>query len=134
MIRSLCSVLDFIYWQCCNYNYQKSMMKLLVKMVNSYWANAPFWDPLKTSENLKVFWCFQGVSKGGIGSIWVNDYHRLLKDCWRCLCHISGWSKVDRNSDILGGNSETPYFWYFFISLQAKWTPAVVLLYKISKV
>ena len=35
--------------------------------INSYWANVLFWDPLKTPENLKIFWCFQGVSKGKTG-------------------------------------------------------------------
>ena len=27
----------------------------------------PFSSPLKSSENFKVFWCFQGVEKGCIG-------------------------------------------------------------------
>ena len=30
--------------------------------------NVLFLYPLKTSENLKVFWCFQGVEKGCIGN------------------------------------------------------------------
>ena len=33
----------------------------------------PFSTPLETSENRKVFWCFQGVEKGCTGSKWVND-------------------------------------------------------------
>ena len=33
--------------------------------------NAAFLYPLKTSEDLKVFWCFQGVEKGCIGKEWV---------------------------------------------------------------
>ena len=32
----------------------------------------PFSSPLKTSENRKVFWCFQGVEKGSIGNKWVK--------------------------------------------------------------
>ena len=32
----------------------------------------PFSTPLKTSENRKVFGCFQGVEKGYIGKKWVN--------------------------------------------------------------
>ena len=35
-------------------------------------TNAPFSLPLKTSENLMVFWCFQGVKKGCIGNKWAN--------------------------------------------------------------
>ena len=34
--------------------------------------NAPLLFPLKTSENLAVFWCFQWVEKGSIRNEWVN--------------------------------------------------------------
>ena len=33
----------------------------------------PFSNPLKTSENLKVFWCCQGVEKECIENQWVNE-------------------------------------------------------------
>ena len=36
--------------------------------VNPFVPNAPFLHPLKTSENRKVFWCFQGVQKRCIGN------------------------------------------------------------------
>ena len=39
---------------------------------NSFIPNASFLNPLKTSENLTVFWCFQAVEKGCIGNKWVN--------------------------------------------------------------
>ena len=39
---------------------------------NPFVPNAPFLYPLKTSENLKVFWCFQGVEKRCIGNKWVK--------------------------------------------------------------
>ena len=39
---------------------------------NSFVPNASFLNPLKTSENLTVFWCFQAVEKGCIGNKWVN--------------------------------------------------------------
>ena len=32
----------------------------------------PFSTPLKTSENLTIFWCFQGKEKRCIGNKWVN--------------------------------------------------------------
>ena len=58
---------------------QISLLVILSKMVfvqlfiiNSLVPNAPFLHPLKTSENHKFFWCFQGVEKGCIGSKWVN--------------------------------------------------------------
>ena len=40
--------------------------------VKSFVPNVSFLYPLKPSENLKVFWCFQGVEKGYIGNKWVN--------------------------------------------------------------
>ena len=43
-----------------------------MKWINPFVPNAPFLYPLKTSENRKVFWCFQGVEKGCIGKIWVK--------------------------------------------------------------
>ena len=41
--------------------------------VNPFVPNPPFLYPLKTSENRKVFWCFQGVEKGCIGNEWVKQ-------------------------------------------------------------
>ena len=35
---------------------------------NPFVPKVPFLYPLKTSENRKVFWCFQGVEKGCIGN------------------------------------------------------------------
>ena len=49
----------------------------LVILLNPFVPNEPFLYPLKTSENLKVLWCFQGVKKGCIGNKW-------LKRCWPC--------------------------------------------------
>ena len=40
--------------------------------VNPFFPNALFLYPLKISENLTVFWCFQGVEKVCIGNEWVN--------------------------------------------------------------
>ena len=39
---------------------------------NPFVPNAFFLYPLKSSENLAVFWCFQGVEKGCIGNEWVK--------------------------------------------------------------
>ena len=38
---------------------------------NPFVPNAPFLYPLKTLENRKVFWCFQGVEKGCMKNEWV---------------------------------------------------------------
>ena len=42
--------------------------------LNSFAPNAPFLYPLKTSKNLTVFWCFQGVEKGCIRNKWVKTF------------------------------------------------------------
>ena len=52
------------------------------KYFNPFFPNAPFFYPLETSENRKVFGYFQGVEKGCIGNGWVKinrfiDPHRL---------------------------------------------------------
>ena len=41
-------------------------------VINPFVPNVPFLYPLKTSENLTVFQCFQGLGKGCIGNEWVN--------------------------------------------------------------
>ena len=42
------------------------------KVLNPFVPNAPFLYSLKTSEKRKVFWCFERVEKGCIGSKWVK--------------------------------------------------------------
>ena len=45
---------------------------------NPFVPNVPFIYPLKTSENLTIFWCFQGVGKGCIGTIGlINRKYRI---------------------------------------------------------
>ena len=56
-----------------------SVCKILQKFflnnlsINPLFHYALFLYPLKTPENLTVFWCFQGVEKGGTGNKWVNN-------------------------------------------------------------
>ena len=55
----------------------KIMTKFLRKrgqyvLINTFVSSAAFLYPLKTSENLMVFWCLQGVEKGCIGKKWVK--------------------------------------------------------------
>ena len=40
---------------------------------NPFVSNAPFFYPMKISENVTVFLCFQGVEKGCIGNKWVKQ-------------------------------------------------------------
>ena len=46
---------------------------LYISTLNPFVPNAPFLHPLKTSEILTVFWCFQEVEKGSIWNEWVKD-------------------------------------------------------------
>ena len=50
--------------------YSNLLKKALMENFNHIVPNAPF--PLKTSENRKVFWCFQVVEKGCIENEGVN--------------------------------------------------------------
>ena len=51
---------------------QSSGMCLLYVDLNLFMPNAPFLYPLKTSEKITVFRCFQGVEEGCIGKKWVK--------------------------------------------------------------
>ena len=44
-------------------------------LFNPLVPNAPFLYPLKTSENRKFFWCFQGVDEGCIGNEGLNEQY-----------------------------------------------------------
>ena len=41
-------------------------------LVNPFVLNASFPYPLKTSENLTVFLCFQGIEQEFIGNEWIK--------------------------------------------------------------
>ena len=44
----------------------------MLQVINPFVPKAPLLYPLKTSENLTVFCCFQGLEKGCIGNERVN--------------------------------------------------------------
>ena len=46
---------------------------------NRFVSNAPFLYSLKTSQNRKIFWCFQGLEKECIGNVWVKNCLELSK-------------------------------------------------------
>ena len=56
----------------------KNLWAKSMENLNTFVPNAPFLYPLKTSENLTVFWCFQGVEKECIGNKWVKQ--ELISD------------------------------------------------------
>ena len=57
--------------------------------INPFVPDAPFLFPLKTSENLTVFWCFQGVEKGCTANEWVRDERiKILRGVFKTLSDI----------------------------------------------
>ena len=72
--------------------------------VNPFVPNAPFLYPLNTSENRKVFSCFQGVEKGYIGNEWVQ----WIK--WE-HCDFNSCLKKGRNLFYLTCRDLYPYFY-----------------------
>ena len=56
-------------------------LKLTFHFINPFFPNASFLYPVKTSENRKVSWCFQGEEKECIGNEWVKDPVRHLWSC-----------------------------------------------------
>ena len=64
-------MLEILPWMDCQKHNNKNEIADLFTF-NLFVCNAPFLYPLKISENLKVFWCFQGVEKWCIGNKWVN--------------------------------------------------------------
>ena len=69
------------------------MTACLCHLLKPFVLNAPFRYPLKTSEKLTVFWCFQEVEKGCIGNNWVN----LLKRRLQYRCFPNNFEKFIRN-------------------------------------
>ena len=86
--------------------------------INSFVPNAPFLYPLTTSENLKVFCCFQGVAKGCIGNKWVNlsPKQNLSKICPvdsvinHCVKSFSGVFLAQMRENADQNNSEYEHF------------------------
>ena len=66
------------------------MDKCSCNKVNPFVPNAPFLCPLEISENLTVFWCFQGVEKGCIGNkcvkviytVFFSELEKAKKEVW----------------------------------------------------
>ena len=57
--------------------------KSVASEINSFVPNSPFIYPLKTSQNLTIFWCFQEVEKGWIGNEWVkNEIKKWQPSSW----------------------------------------------------
>ena len=57
------------------YSYKKSYHSGIHNIcwrIKPFFPNPPFLYPLKTSENSKLFWCFQGLKEGCIGNKWVK--------------------------------------------------------------
>ena len=78
-------VLDNIVLLFCLFRFTSNCLKCTKDYnFHPFVPNAPFPYPLKTSENTKVFWCFQGVRKGCIGNKCVKKTWGKTK-CWRSI-------------------------------------------------
>ena len=78
LLPSPASETFFFHWTNLQWFENKFLRKLKLCILNRFVPNTPFLYPLKTSENLKVVWCFQGVQKGCIGNKWVNIYNQII--------------------------------------------------------
>ena len=65
--------------------------------INSFLPNAPFLYPLKTSENFRVFWYFQGIEKVCIGNKWINTPCPLGVQQPLCTVYRNNRSQVHEN-------------------------------------
>ena len=63
----------------CTKQHLSEIWSLIHEKVNPFFPSAPFLYPLKTSEKLKILWCFQGVENGCIGNEWVKNTEAGLK-------------------------------------------------------
>ena len=64
----------------------KNMKRAEKTAFNPFVPNAPFLYPLKTTENRKVFWYFQGVEKGCIGNEWVKKGILKVSEILKNIC------------------------------------------------
>ena len=84
-----------------------------VEYFNPFVANAPFLYPLKTSENLIVFWCSQGIEKECIGNKSVSQL--LLTSDFRRrhyhLCHCKVISMIFKNSKMTNSLLNLIFAW-----------------------
>ena len=65
--------------------------------INPFVPNSPFLYPLKTSENLTVFWCFKGAEKGCIREKWV---HYINNERKKALIYLAKKKKPkDKNQE-----------------------------------
>ena len=94
---------------------------------NPFIPNAPFLYPLKASENLAVFWCFQGLEKGCIG----NE----LVELQRILFQSFAMAYQDKTYDLMNrvvSWEECRNFWQFsrkFRKCRLKFTSASYYIY-----
>ena len=88
------------------FQWQKICLETICRSydINSFTTRVPFLYPLKTSENLMVFRCFQGVEKVCIGSNWVKTVSKFRQSLTRSTRFSTAFgSPIDLNSE--NGNS-----------------------------
>ena len=87
-----------------------------MESVNPFVPNAPFLYPLKTSENLTVFLCFQGVQKECIGNEWIKisrvSFECLYKSAIKSCGLIRKVCKENISTENCVNNSNYLYSYY----------------------
>ena len=63
---------------CCLQPHKVIILLFETCYLTHFFPNAPVLYPLKTSENLMVFWCFQGYRKGTLGTKGLLDVVLML--------------------------------------------------------
>ena len=69
--------------------YSSTLAFVTFLLSHSFPMHPSFLYPLKTSKNLTVFWCFQGLEKGCIGNKWDN---RNSLEKWKNT-EVSFWKR-----------------------------------------
>ena len=69
--------------------------------INLFVPNANFLYPLKTSENLPVFWCFQGLEEGCIENKLVNVMENIYGMSASIIAYAQPFHKLTHYIQVL---------------------------------
>ena len=103
---------------------------IIEKITNPFVPNSPFLYRLKTSENLTVFWCFQGVEKGCKPDDYATIKRRIKREVLNF--RITLWLNFFINAEkitvalpfkIFKANSHTESDHFSFTSFNQRFSP-----------
>ena len=107
-MRSFMNIYLVIFWKLSKRSFVKILsgfapdviekaLKIFFIFFNQLVPNAPFLYLLKTSENCKILWYFQGVEKGWIWRKWVKCAKNFadLRLIYLLIANVSGWNTLE---------------------------------------